>query len=583
MKTGKVVGGATSKVWAQVDAQVSEKMVVLTGVIVSYEGESDVLDLALVGGEVLEALSQAGAECRTATDLDRRMLQIETPIADVEVGLAVVVARDKELLASTKGGIEVYLKRGKTLSRLQTGDGPAVSGTVENNDVVVLATSDVVEKLGLVKWRETMERGVEGLEELAVAVHSLSSSEKMAIMMGEVDGETGIGSRLSKIWDKFASRFWKTEDKLIVVSRETKRVNTMLGAGLIVLLAIGIIVGVVKRGAVQKEQAISNLSHNVTEKLTEAAQVALQDGERASYLLIQANTEVEKFKKETKRESDLVEAEKLTKQIKQKEAEIFKKKIVDPKVLVELAVLEPVLELGVARGDGGDGVLLTDKRMAGILGVNLEDKSSWKIKGGPYIDLAVYEGDTYGIEADGVYKIAKKGGEEQRIIEADELWDSPQYIGIYGGNVYVMDRGVSEIWKYAKLSEGYGARKRWLAPGIELDFSNVSDMWIDGDVWIVTSSGKLERYSRGVPVEFAMAGLPYAEQGRLSGAVAVVTDENMVYVLEAGASRVVAFERESGHYTQQYVSEKLKEGRGLVIVDKKAFVVTDSQIIWFDL
>ena len=108
-------------------------------------------------------------------------------------------------------------------------------------------------------------------------------------------------------------------------------------------------------------------------------------------------------------------------------------------------------------------------------------------------------------------------------------------------------------------------------------------MFIDGDIWIVTSSGKLERYSRGVPVNFSMEGFPYAEQGRLASPTSVITSEEKVYVLEPGAKRVVVFSKESGKYEQQYVNDLFVQGNHLLIAGERGYVVTQDQIVWFQL
>ena len=57
-------------------------------------------------------------------------------------------------------------------------------------------------------------------------------------------------------------------------------------------------------------------------------------------------------------------------------------------------------------------------------------------------------------------------------------------------------------------------------------------MKVTGDIWLLTSSGKLERYSRGAPVDFSMDGFPSVTGEGLSDPVALYVGEEEVYVLE---------------------------------------------------
>jgi hypothetical protein len=108
-------------------------------------------------------------------------------------------------------------------------------------------------------------------------------------------------------------------------------------------------------------------------------------------------------------------------------------------------------------------------------------------------------------------------------------------------------------------------------------------MEVDGDIWIVTETGKLERYSRGVPVDFPMEGFPAEEGGVLRRPEAVASDGEKIYVLEAGAKRVVVLDRESGRYEKQLVNSVFEDGRELVVMEGKGYVLTGDKIVEFEL
>ena len=583
MKTGQVVGVAHPHVWVQVGSEMGEGIAVLVVAIVTYEGESDVLDLAEVGGKILEELKRIGRESLTLPELDRRVLAIESPLADVHATVGVAVQRGTTLMISSGSGITAYLRRGGTVGVLHSGGVPSVSGQVQPGDVVSLTTDTLVATIGAVTWRELLDKGLSGLEELAVLVHGSDEPPRMATVMGEVRAQPrtfGMGTLTNSGWIQSLRGIF---DRPLTVRTQTKRINTLIGTFLLILLFVGIVVGMFRRQVMLSLHGITTLTERVGQQLVEAESVADINAERASYLLLQSRNMVAGYLSSTSDEKNKVEAEALYGNIDEAEARMFRRLPVDTNILIELSVLSPDLAVRATAVDEEGNALLSDADSTEVVGISLDDRSSWKVSGGPYIDMTEYEGDLFGLKADGVYTADAKDGGEARVIEPDELWGDPAYIGVYGGNVYVLDRAQGEIWKYPVLSSGFGDRRRWLGAGITLDFTYVADMFIDGDIWIVTSSGKLERYSRGVPVNFSMEGFPYAEQGRLASPTSVITSEEKVYVLEPGAKRVVVFSKESGKYEQQYVNDLFVQGNHLLIAGERGYVVTQDQIVWFQL
>jgi hypothetical protein len=176
-----------------------------------------------------------------------------------------------------------------------------------------------------------------------------------------------------------------------------------------------------------------------------------------------------------------------------------------------------------------------------------------------------------------------KKDEIKKVIEPDEFWKEPANISTFAGNIYILDRGQSEIWKYPTLGDTFGGRRRWLAVGITPDLSNVVDMKVVGDVWLLTSTGKLERYGRGAPVPFGMEGFPAkGEAKKLSEPSAIWVTDSMVYVLENGASRIVVFGTD-GKYKSQYINSEFNKAQDLVVVDDRVYVLIDNVVKEFGL
>jgi len=183
----------------------------------------------------------------------------------------------------------------------------------------------------------------------------------------------------------------------------------------------------------------------------------------------------------------------------------------------------------------------------------------------------------------GISEMSWRKSEAKKVIEADEFWKNPVYIGLFAGNVYIFDREQSEIWKYPTLGDTFGSRRRWLAAGITPDLTKVIDMKVAGDLYLITSTGKLVRYSRGAPVTFSMEGFPAkGEAKRFSAPSAMWVSESLVYVLENGAGRVVVVGLD-GKFQAQYVNSEFEKASDLVVLDNKGYVLIDNVVKEFGL
>ncbi len=116
-----------------------------------------------------------------------------------------------------------------------------------------------------------------------------------------------------------------------------------------------------------------------------------------------------------------------------------------------------------------------------------------------------------------------------------------------------------------------------------LDLSRVVDLVVDGDIWLLTSSGKLEKYSRGVPANFVLTGFPSeSETGGLVDPIALSIVDDKIYVLERGAKRVVTFGLD-GKYVEQYVSEDFGRASDLMVYEGKGYALVDNVIKEWEL
>ncbi|KKT30182.1 MAG: hypothetical protein UW41_C0021G0013 [Candidatus Collierbacteria bacterium GW2011_GWC2_44_18] len=141
------------------------------------------------------------------------------------------------------------------------------------------------------------------------------------------------------------------------------------------------------------------------------------------------------------------------------------------------------------------------------------------------------------------------------LIKFDSAVAKPEVLGSFGGNLYVLDQGNKEIYKYAAVGESFGDRIRWLKQDQTMSSEPV-DMAIDSDVWVAYEKGEVEKFRRGLKESFSLSGLPIDIKVQR---VAVETDGVKLALLDTGHGWVVMCSKETGICNQVLKSSRLTE------------------------
>ena len=147
-------------------------------------------------------------------------------------------------------------------------------------------------------------------------------------------------------------------------------------------------------------------------------------------------------------------------------------------------------------------------------------------------------------------------------------------IGRFGANLYVLDSGNKEIYKYGAISDGYGDRVRWLAQDQSISVTPV-DMAIDSDVWVLGESGVVERFRRGAREQFVLNGVP---EGVKTSRIAVQLEGSSLAMLDKVNGMVIVCSKETGNCEQQLKSEKLKMATDIEYDGTVLLVLTEGTV-----
>lgn len=584
LTTTNIVGTASKNTWSQVQSVMygeSHQLVMI--VELGGGSEETLIDLATLGAETLAEIERKGQVVLSREQLKDLVEEVTGGVGEgITTSILVGVLQHTKLMLYGKGAVGAYLSREGRLAKLKDdwGEGGFVSGELKEGDTVIFATAKFVEIVGMTRFSEILCSDPNPTEVLAPLVHTQGDSSGVAAVVGQVEGNPKLAR--NGLWRGLIN----LKPKIKIRSENPKKMSLWIPGVIMLLLLVMIGVGMVRRVRQAAERDFDGLNMSVSAKIEETLSVGDLNPERARDLLSQARGEVGAYLATDIRDEYRVRGEKLIEEIEKADGQAFKKNDVQLETVVELSILADGLQAEKMKSDGKGNLIFLDTGSSRVVLMNLVDRSRQTVdtsKGESLVDVGVSEAHTYGLGATGVTELGWKNNEIKKVIEPDEFWKQPSLIEVFAGNVYIFDLEQSEIWKYPTLGETFGGRRRWLAGGIAPDLSKVVDMKVVGDIWLLTSSGKLERYSRGAPVSFPMEGLPAkGETKKLSEPSAMWVNDSFVYVLENGASRVVVFNLE-GKYESQYVNSEFGKASDLVVVDGMVYVLVDNVVKEFGL
>jgi len=229
----------------------------------------------------------------------------------------------------------------------------------------------------------------------------------------------------------------------------------------------------------------------------------------------------------------------------------------------------------VALTDRMDGVILELARFASgsklaqvvgnVNGLYVTDPGSgrlWRVFGDPIQQGPVLQRGVKGVGAPvqialqdfAVYSLDDAGklwrAEGDQVVDvtpADrEQWKAPAAIAVFASNLYVLDSETGQLWKHesndgALFRPAIGYLSTPLAP------NTARALAVDGDVWIVTSAGDLQRFRRS-PLVTTAARIDFVPRWegtapRANG-IQAIDAQRSIYLLDSGGKLVVQLTRD---------------------------------------
>ena len=341
--------------------------------------------------------------------------------------------------------------------------------------------------------------------------------------------------------------------------------------------------GFIKKQTFIKEQPVIGLEKKTEYVLAEIKGLAKIDPGRAMGLAQELKESISDFQKDIKDKKLLNRTNDLQQNlvIVQSELGLVRQakltEFLDPKLLSDGLNAETL-------SGNGEKLLIFDPQKNILATVSPIDRSGQIIGGG--IDgiksVALGRNSAFGIKENRIIEFLFGGGEQAEAVKEEEPWSSDSILAWFGGNLYVIDKSVSEILKYPaveKLSgkSEFGSRRRWFKPGLNYDLTDAVGAEVDGDVWILHHDGTISRFRNGSRISFKQVLAGFISEPDL---FSVFPEGDKIWVLGRKDKKVVSINKETGEFAGLLEAEEFGQAQGLVVNEKpeKMFVLIEGKI-----
>lgn len=355
---------------------------------------------------------------------------------------------------------------------------------------------------------------------------------------------------------------------------QNRKLTLAIGVLLLALLGISVFFGIKQKKSNDLNEKGEKLILEAEQKLDESIKLLSTDRQKSKTLFLETKDIVIELQTLGYKNEKL---DLIIKTIEEKEIDITQEIKTN---LIEF--LDLSLQIDEYKGDyivaTGDEMFVYSKM--GVVQVNAKTKKASISTSSDKLDgtnsIVVYDKRLFIAKNDGIYELT----DNNRIKVEDDFTNSINYI--YAGNLYKLDKSNNKIYRFPASSTGFGSSREWLAPGVEVDLSNTVDLAIDGSIWILSSNGKISKFTNGNSISL----VNLIVEPKLTKPSAIYTNEKLefVYILEPNEKRVIVLEK-NGRFKMQYLSQEIQNAKDLYVdeVSKRLILLIDSKLMYIDL
>ena len=482
----------------------------------------------------------------------------------------------RKIKAVCCGEASLTVKRGDNIISLAEGlaDSKIVSGEIKTGDEITVGVgssnwkemkkSDSLPESELVHgfFEIKVESEIEKLEtetSKIVNVEDISKVEKVedttAILATEMYvGKQTIGSRLKNF---FARRYGSLSMSDENLRKKRKRGVFLLGVLFVALLILSLVLGSVKKETKLKEDRWIEFSGPIEKMVDGAVEIAKINPVGAKNMVEEAKQKFLSGKGdyENKEKIDLLE-----KKIEMSWTLVSGEKKAEFSEVINLELIRSGVNASRIAYSSKDLFSVISSENGTVISVSLGSKEmkvlAGKGAGLGWIDSVISKEKAFVLTKGGVF-IA---GNESNSLVFDTAVTDPVSMAVFGANLYVLEKGNKEIFKYSVTESGFGERQRWLKEGQSISSTPV-DMDIDVDIWVLEHGNTLERFRRGVKESFSLSGISKEIEVEK---ISVEAEGDRIALLAPKQGTVVLCLKTTGICEKQLKNDKINEARDVV-------------------
>jgi hypothetical protein len=232
-------------------------------------------------------------------------------------------------------------------------------------------------------------------------------------------------------------------------------------------------------------------------------------------------------------------------------------------------------------------VLLLDESQKTLISLDLQRKTNQILAGSTQLGDARYASlngsNAFVYSSDkGLLKVDTENQKVTSVANPDPEWGNISDIVGFASNLYVLDSGKNQIWKYLPTTTSYSDKNAYVKDGEGISLANATRMQIDFSVWVLKPGPEIIKLTGGNSDYFGVAGID--ENLKEISNFFVSEDQDDIYFMEPSGSRLVVLKK-NGEYKYQYKGDKFASASDFVVDEeaKKIYLLENNVIYQIDL
>ncbi len=360
-----------------------------------------------------------------------------------------------------------------------------------------------------------------------------------------------------------------------------RRINRKLLLGIVILIMVLVLAGggylFMEGRSSQTNKRFDNLITSVETNLNEASALRDSDSKMAGEKINQAKSRLAEAEGLDRENPKIKE---LKGRIEEKEAEVLRiYKNFNLELFISLDLIKQTYKTDKMSFSVGK-ILLLDTTEKSLVSIDTELKTPSILAGAQQFgngQIASLNGSHAFVYAPdkGITHIDIDTRKASSVTAGDPEWGEIKDIFAFSSNIYALDSGKNQIWKYAPTESGYSSKIEYLRS--ESNLGLAKRLVIDFSVWVLTAQPDILKFTAGNSDFFALGGLN--EPLTQIDDIFVPEELDSVFILDKFSGRILVTKK-NGEYLAQYINPEFSKADDFFVDEeaKQIYLLIENKI-----